>query len=365
MSRINHVIFDWSGTLYDDHKPSFTATRDCLLQLSGHKIGYQEYKREFVLPVTRFYRKYGCHASIKTLNEVYFDIYTRHFHLGKLFDGALDALKLLNQSGIKVSIFSTVRQSLLESILTKLDIKPLIHHVTGSVCDKRREMQAHLHAIHAKASDCLYIGDMDHDVEAANANCVMSGCVLNGYHNTERLLAAKPRFAWSHQKDWMNFFSVMNLPFNYKSKVARDYPVPTSGALILNPKNEMLLVLTHKWGLTYGIPGGKIEKGETAEAACMREIEEETGLKIRIKGLICVQDSIDSSEFYVPSSHFLLFNYLAASKSLDVKLNDEALSYIWIEPKLALNLRLNRPTEILVKDYLKSLIPPTSSKKTA
>jgi len=62
------------------------------------------------------------------------------------------------------------------------------------------------------------------------------------------------------------------------NRVPRDHPVATVGALISNPEGQILLVRTHKWGHTYGIPGGKIEKGETAVAALRREIREETGL---------------------------------------------------------------------------------------
>ena len=136
------------------------------------------------------------------------------------------------------------------------------------------------------------------------------------------------------------------------NRVPRDHPVATVGALISNPAGEILLVLTHKWGHTYGIPGGKIEKGEEAVAALHREIREETGLAISDVEFVLVQDCIDSPEFYVPNSHFLLFNYTARTRSTEVRLNDEAQSFIWIDPREALALHLNQPTRTLIETVL-------------
>lgn len=138
------------------------------------------------------------------------------------------------------------------------------------------------------------------------------------------------------------------------------YPIPTVGALVFNKKRECLLVFTHKWGFTYGIPGGKIKKGETALHALKRELKEETGLTIKPGKLIMVQDCINSPEFYKPGMHFLLMNYLATTVSTRVRLNDEAQSFIWVTPDEALKLNLNTPTRLLIREFLSQ---PSRSKK--
>jgi ADP-ribose pyrophosphatase YjhB (NUDIX family) len=173
--------------------------------------------------------------------------------------------------------------------------------------------------------------------------------VLAGYHDEARLLAARPRFVWREQADWVPFFAPRAAG---PKRTPRDHPVATVGALISNPEGKILLVLTHKWSHTYGIPGGKIEKGEDSVAALRREIREETGLAITDVEFVLVQDCIDSREFYVPKSHFLLFNYAARTKSTKVRLNGEALSYLWIDPREALSLHLNEPTRTLIEAVL-------------
>lgn len=73
-------------------------------------------------------------------------------------------------------------------------------------------------------------------------------------------------------------------------------PLPCSAAFVTNSHDEILLVQRGvepgkgKWGL----PSGFIEVEETPEEACLRELQEETGLSGKIKDLIGVfsQDSV-------------------------------------------------------------------------
>jgi len=54
-----------------------------------------------------------------------------------------------------------------------------------------------------------------------------------------------------------------------------------AGGLITNEKNELLMMFRRgKWDL----PKGKVDEGETLEAAAVREVQEETGIKNVILG---------------------------------------------------------------------------------
>ena len=129
----------------------------------------------------------------------------------------------------------------------------------------------------------------------------------------------------------------------------QSFPITTVGALIFNPAREVLMIRTHKWSDLWGIPGGKIKWGETAEDALLREIKEETALDITNIQFAMVQDCIRSKEFF-KEAHFVLLNYTCDTISTAVTLNDEAEEFQWLAPARALNdLPLNTPTRILLE----------------
>lgn len=140
------------------------------------------------------------------------------------------------------------------------------------------------------------------------------------------------------------------------------HPIATVGALITNRRGEVLMIRTHKWSNLWGIPGGKIKRGETCETALRREIKEETALELGDIHFVMVQDCIEPPEFE-RSAHFLLMNYVARclNDAALVTLNDEAEDYQWLMPEAALNLDLNQPTRVLIEESIKRSFLPHPS----
>ena len=129
-------------------------------------------------------------------------------------------------------------------------------------------------------------------------------------------------------------------------------PIVTVGALIERPDGKVLLVRTHKWRDQLGVPGGKIEYGESQEAALLREIREETGLLARDVRFLLVQEAVDSPEFYRPA-HMILLNYACrVDDTSTLALNDEAEGFVWVTPAEALQLDLSSFTRALVKAFI-------------
>ncbi|MBN6049299.1 NUDIX domain-containing protein [Lactobacillus helveticus] len=58
-----------------------------------------------------------------------------------------------------------------------------------------------------------------------------------------------------------------------------------AGGIVVNEKNEILLQKRSDFK-AWGLPGGALEFGETAEEACIREYFEETGLKVSVVSLL-------------------------------------------------------------------------------
>lgn len=131
------------------------------------------------------------------------------------------------------------------------------------------------------------------------------------------------------------------------------------GVMILNEKNQLLLGLRnddekkadtelHLEG-TWTMPGGKIEYGETFEQAGIREVEEETSLKIEERDItpICVQT--DKNEY----AHFVTIGLLAKKFSGEVKTMepDEIVEWKWFDLN-DLPMNMYFPSKKVLENYL-------------
>jgi 8-oxo-dGTP diphosphatase len=113
-----------------------------------------------------------------------------------------------------------------------------------------------------------------------------------------------------------------------------DSPVVGVGAVVLVDGRVVLVKRDHEplkgeWNL----PGGGVELGETLEAACAREVLEETGLIVEVGPVIEVFDRIMYDEGRKVQYHFVLVDYLcrlsggalrSGSDASDVALADPA-----------------------------------------
>jgi len=136
----------------------------------------------------------------------------------------------------------------------------------------------------------------------------------------------------------------------------RPFPLVTVGGLLRDADGNVLLVRTRKWSDKWGIPGGKVELGESLEDAFRRETREETGLELSNPRLIMLQEAINHPEFHRPA-HFVLINYVADVSGVKpaVTLNDEAEEYVWTPLDEAVRNtsrgwgRINQPTQALLE----------------
>lgn len=134
--------------------------------------------------------------------------------------------------------------------------------------------------------------------------------------------------------------------------MTQHYPVTTVGGLLRDGKGNLLLVRTRKWSNLWGIPGGKVEYGESLEDGFRRETREETGLELANPRMVMVQEAIEHPEFH-EKRHFILFNYVAdvadSAVRPPVTLNDEAQEWRWVTAEDARRLPLNGPTRALLE----------------
>jgi phosphoglycolate phosphatase len=349
---IRNIIFDWSGTLVDDLPAVWRASNFVFRQAGVPELSLEQFRAEFCLPFTRFYDRYTPKVPMAQLEDWF------HGHFRQCQDSvvelphARDFLTFCRTKGLRTFLLSSVHEEHFARQTALNGFREFLDHPYLGVWDKRAKILEIIAEHGLGPQDTLFIGDMQHDIETARHGGVFSCAVLTGYNRLEQLRASGPDLIVEHLGELRALLERHGFDVR-AARSAATLPVSTVGGLIFHPgSGEVLLVRTHKWSSLWGIPGGKIKFGETSLDALRREIKEETQLDIEDIRFVLVQDCIHSTEFY-RDAHFVLLNYTCrAAGPLEVRLNEEAQEFQWIEPRRALDLPLNQPTRRLLQAVL-------------
>jgi len=132
------------------------------------------------------------------------------------------------------------------------------------------------------------------------------------------------------------------------------YPELIVGALLVNPRGQVLVARFSKIAGHYAIPGGHVEYGETVARALAREMVEETGLTPTSFRLIQVTERICPPLYKDGSHHLVYLDFVVNDWKGTLRLDGEELSEgQWLLPKDALALPLTHTTRRLVEYYAK------------
>ena len=347
---IRNIIFDWSGTLVDDLPAVLKASNFVLTKAGQPEMSLKQFRAEFSLPFTKFYDRHTPHVPMPQLEDWFHRSFKEAQTSVVELPHARDFLEFCRAKKFRTFLLSTVHADhfAVQCRVNGFDV--YLDRPYTDVWDKRKKIHEVLRENSLDADETLFIGDMEHDIETARHGGVHSCAVLTGYNTLEQLRTAKPDLIVEHLGELRRVLEQNDLSLSQATQ--QHIPISTVGALIFNSNGEVLMIRTHKWSNKWGIPGGKIKWGETSEAALRREIMEETGLKVTDIEFVLVQDCIHSKEFY-HDAHFVLLNYTCGCAGKPrVKLNDEGQVFRWLTLAEAKNLKLNKPTKILIEAVL-------------
>jgi 8-oxo-dGTP diphosphatase len=126
---------------------------------------------------------------------------------------------------------------------------------------------------------------------------------------------------------------------------------PHVSAFTLVTKADKLLLILRKdppFSRTWSLPGGHLEFGETIEKAAVREVREETGIRIRILRTRGFENLVftDAGKPY----HIVLFRFVGVPTGGRLRKGRDVAGAAWVRKRELTRLRLSRPA----RDFLQA-----------
>lgn len=192
---INHIIWDWNGTLLNDVQACVDAINVLLERRRMPVVSRQRYLDVFDFPVRNYYLTLGFDFSRDDWQSVaheYHEVYARTSATAPLRDGTGAFLAALHARGIRNSVLSACETGLLRRMIAERGILASFDHVYG-LSDLYAHSKLDLgHALLREAdldpAHTLLVGDTTHDHAVASA-LGLPCLLMTGGHQADHKLA--------------------------------------------------------------------------------------------------------------------------------------------------------------------------------
>jgi phosphoglycolate phosphatase len=191
---VEHVIWDWNGTLLDDHAHSVSVTNAMLRAEGLPETDAARARLLFDFPAKRYYERLGFDLAPgrwEKLAAIFIESYDLGVEVCALHVHAREVLVMLQERGRKSSILSAARKSSIEPLLERHGIGRFFTDVVG-LDDHYAHGKVELGMEWLRSSAIprertVLIGDTVHDYEVARAMDVRCVLFAGGHHARERL----------------------------------------------------------------------------------------------------------------------------------------------------------------------------------
>jgi phosphoglycolate phosphatase len=196
--QIRNVILDWSGTMVDDMLPVLHTTNHVLRTCGHPTLTLAEFRRDFCLPVRKFYETRLPHLSISELERMFLGEYPKHQDEIQMLPHTWAFLEYCVARGMKVFVASSVDARTYLHQMERFGLDRYITRPYVGIEDKTQKIHHILEENALDPDETMFVGDMEHDIEAGQAGGIHTCAVLSGYNHVEKLRALKPDLICEH-----------------------------------------------------------------------------------------------------------------------------------------------------------------------
>ena len=196
MKLLNYklIIFDLDGTLVDSKIDILNANNKTLKYFGFKPISRSQLKGivgqgimgniNFSLQINK---EYASEKLKKTMFKYFYNFYKKNlFVKSNVYPGVRNFLKELKKRKIKTAVASNKLENLTKIVIKKAQLNDYFKFICGGNTFKHKKphagmLNALLKKMKINKKDCLFIGDSEHDYEAANNSKVDFLLKQNGF----------------------------------------------------------------------------------------------------------------------------------------------------------------------------------------
>jgi phosphoglycolate phosphatase len=195
---IRNIIFDWSGTLVDDLPAVLAATNHVFDKCGAPAWTMDRFRAEFCLPFQDFYARFLPQVPVAELERVFHGHFSQAPEAVVELGHAREFLVFCREQGIRSFVLSTIHPDYYAAQAAVNGFDQFMERAYLGVWDKRAKIAEVLAENRLAAAETMFVGDMQHDMDAARQGGVFSCGVLTGYNRLEQLRASRPDLIVEH-----------------------------------------------------------------------------------------------------------------------------------------------------------------------
>lgn len=193
-----NLIFDWSGTLCDDLALTLEATNYVLAQYDRPALTREQFRDEFQLPYPDYYARKTPEAKLVDLEKYYRHAFDNAVTQVSIIPHAREFMDFCRSRGIRCFILTSMDPRAFDEQARHLGLKDYFEHIHSGVRNKEEYIYNLLRQHELNPADTAFIGDMQHDINAAHSAGIIGIGVLTGYNNAAQLSVSSPDLTVPH-----------------------------------------------------------------------------------------------------------------------------------------------------------------------
>jgi len=192
------LLLDWSGTLVDDFTPTVYATNQVFKKYGLEQWDAERFRQDFYLPYPQFYEEVLPDVPLEELEVVFRQSFVECPQPVTLLEHSRAFLEWASKEGIQLIILSSMDQGNLEEQAKRFGVYDYFDAIYAGVLNKCETIPEIMATHGLEPEKTGFVGDMVHDIHAAQAVGVNAVAVLTGYDSVGDLVAERPTLTLNH-----------------------------------------------------------------------------------------------------------------------------------------------------------------------